>query len=178
MPRQHDGIASRHSGEREEIESLAVDLSIPLKNQFEMQLKASPDPGKAVQYLSSLKERHPEAFQRLTSVPARLHYLITVFSYSHFLSGEILRNPQWLEQVSEMDRALSAEEYLARLEQFLGPENRDVPPAYSLALFRRQQILRIVLRDVLGFCALSEITEELSNLADAILDLSYDRIRA
>jgi glutamate-ammonia-ligase adenylyltransferase len=157
---------------------MAAELSIPQNNQFEMLLKASPDPGRALQYLSSLKERHPEAYQRLTAVPARLHYLITVFSYSHFLSGEILQNPQWLEQVSAMDRTLSTDEYLACLEQFLGVENRDVPPAYSLALFRRQQILRIVLRDVLGFCSLSEITEELSNLADAILDLSYDRIRA
>jgi glutamate-ammonia-ligase adenylyltransferase len=157
---------------------MAAELSIPQHNQFETLLKASPDPGRALQYLSSLKERHPEAFERLTAAPARLHYLITVFSYSHFLSGEILQNPQLLEQVSAMDRALSADEYLARLEQFLGVENRDVPPAYSLALFRRQQILRIVLRDILGFCSLSEITEELSNLADAILDLSYDRIRA
>ena len=48
----------------------------------------------------------------------------------------------------------------------------------SLALFRRQQILRILLRDVLGFGSLSETTEELSNLADAILHISYKRIRA
>ncbi|HKV96075.1 MAG TPA: hypothetical protein VJR90_01110, partial [Gammaproteobacteria bacterium] len=39
------------------------------------------------------------------------------------------------------------------------------------------QILRVLLRDVLGFCSLSETTQELSHLADAILDVSYKRIR-
>ncbi|HME06486.1 MAG TPA: hypothetical protein VKG25_05520 [Bryobacteraceae bacterium] len=179
MPRLHDDtIAFREPGAREEIASLAADFTIPLQNQFEAQLNSSPDPARAVHYLTSLKDRHPDAFRRLTAAPARLHYLITVFSYSHFLSEEILQNPQWLEQVSTMDRVLSTDDYLASLEHFLGPENGQIPPAYSLALFRRQQILRILLRDVLGFCSLAEVTEELSNLADAILDLCYDRIRA
>jgi len=39
-------------------------------------------------------------------------------------------------------------------------------------------VLRILLRDVLGLCTISDTTEELSNLADAILDVSYQRIRA
>lgn len=178
MPRQPDWIAFREPGALQEIASLAADFSVPQQTQFEALLAASPDPARSLHYLTTLKERHPGTFSRLASLPARLHYLITVFSFSHFLSEEILQNPQWMEQVSVMDRGLSTEEYLARLEQFLGPVNGEVPRAFSLALFRRQQILRILLRDVLGFCSLSDATEELSNLADAILDLSYDRIRA
>ena len=50
-------------------------------------------------------------------------------------------------------------------------------PAVELARFRRRQLLRIVLRDVLGVAGLAEITEELSNLADAILNVAYRRIR-
>ena len=46
-----------------------------------------------------------------------------------------------------------------------------------LARFRRRQFLRIMLRDVLGLATLSDVTEELSNLADAILDVAYRRIR-
>ena len=38
-------------------------------------------------------------------------------------------------------------------------------------------MLRITLRDVLGVATLSDVTEELSNLADAILDATYRRIR-
>src|SRR4029077_16948981 len=106
-----------------------------------------------------------------------LQNLIAVFSHSRFLSDEILQNPQCIEQLSDMERALSAEEYKTRLAAFLDRQP-GTSMALSLALFRRQQILRILLRDVCGICNLPEITEELSNLADAILDVSYQRIRA
>ena len=46
-----------------------------------------------------------------------------------------------------------------------------------LARFRRRQLLRIVLRDVLGLATLPVVTGELSNLADAILDFAYDEVR-
>ena len=51
-----------------------------------------------------------------------------------------------------------------------------MPAALELASFRRRELLRIVLRDVLGMAVLSEVTLELSNLADAILDVAYRRI--
>ncbi len=77
-----------------------------------------------------------------------------------------------------MSRVLTAGEYKKRLGKFLKDQPEGKPLALSLALFRRQQILRILLRDVLGLASLSETTEELSNLADAILHISYKRIRA
>jgi glutamate-ammonia-ligase adenylyltransferase len=46
-----------------------------------------------------------------------------------------------------------------------------------LARFRRRQLLRIVLRDVLGLATLPVVTGELSNLADAILDFAYAEVR-
>jgi glutamate-ammonia-ligase adenylyltransferase len=52
-----------------------------------------------------------------------------------------------------------------------------VPTAVELAQFRRRQLLRIALRDILGVASLSDVAQELSNLADAILDLTYRRIR-
>ena len=107
-----------------------------------------------------------------------LKYLLTVASFSRFLSEEILQNPQWLEEVTGMSRVLTAGEYKKRLGKFLKSQPEGKPLALSLALFRRQQILRILLRDVLGHGSLSETTEELSNLADAILHVSYKRIRS
>ena len=77
-----------------------------------------------------------------------------------------------------MNRVLTASEYKKRLGKFLKSQPEGSASAFSLALFRRQQILRILLRDVLGLGSLSETTEELSNLADAILHISYKRIRA
>ena len=143
-----------------------------------MLLVSAADPDASLHYLAGLKQKNPEAFQRLAASPAGLKYLIAVASHSRFLSDEILQNPEWIEQLSDLNRVLTAAEYKKRLGKFLKLRPAETPNALSLALFRRQQILRILLRDVLGLGALSETTEELSNLADAILDVSYKRIRA
>ena len=95
-----------------------------------------------------------------------------VFSQSCFLSEECLAHPDWLLSLQEDDlrRTWSAEDYAGML--------RELPTeALMLARFRRRQMLRILIRDVLSFAVQAAITEELSNLADAILDVSYQRIR-
>jgi glutamate-ammonia-ligase adenylyltransferase len=149
-----------------------------------MLLASAADPDAAIHYLVSLKQKQPAAFERMVRSPSVLKHLIAVASFSRFLSEEILQNPQWLEELTGLSRVLTAGEYKKRLGRFLKNHSEGEaraegkPLALSLALFRRQQILRILLRDVLGFGSLSETTEELSNLADAILHISYKRIRA
>src|SRR6185312_12513912 len=89
----------------------------------------------------------------------------------------VVREPGRLLHVANSGsfyRALSVEDYRERLTRFLGEETS----ATDFARFRRRQILRILLRDVLGVATLADVTEELSNLADAILDVAYRRIRA
>ncbi len=51
-----------------------------------------------------------------------------------------------------------------------------LPGALELALFRRRELLRIVLRDGLSIGTLAEITEEISNLADAILERALESV--
>src|SRR6266404_1594278 len=165
---------------RAQVEVSAVTAGLPaeVQRQVEVLLVSSADPDGAVHYLASLKQKKPDHFQTLVCFPSGLQNLITVFSNSHFLSDEILQNPQWLEQLGDLSRALAEEEYKRRLEAFLAAQLTGTPVALSLALFRGQQVLRILIRDVQGFCGLSETTEELSNLADSILDVSYRHIRA
>jgi glutamate-ammonia-ligase adenylyltransferase len=78
---------------------------------------------------------------------------------------------------ADLYRVLSAEEFKLSLDQAIG-QAEGVPSARELALFRRRELLRILIRDVLGHDSLTETVEELSNLADAILDGAYRRIRA
>ncbi len=174
-----DTIAFRQP-RRAQSELAAVTGGLPagVQTQIETLLVSAADPDAAIHYLLSLKQHNSDAFERLACSRQPLQYLIAVFSYSRFLSEEVLQNPQWIEQLSEMQRALSSTEYKKRLGSFLKRQPRGTAEALSLALFRRQQILRILIRDVLGMCSLSETTEELSNLADAILDSSYRRIRS
>jgi len=163
---------------QDEMAALESGLHPAFQNAIEVQLASAADPDAALHYLAGLKQQKPDAFDALAGSQSGLQNLITAFSYSRFLADEILQNPQWLQQLSDLDRVLTAEEYKRRLDAFLGPRPAGTPVALSLALFRRQQILRILLRDARGFCTLPEITEELSNLADAILDVSYQRIRS
>src|SRR5690606_35176250 len=104
---------------------------------------------------------------------------IAVFGNSRFLSETIVRSPEWLEELlhtHELDSVLTADQLEWRLENFLNTETSGPPSAEMLARFRRRHLLRIVLKDVYELAGVAEVTEELSNLADAILRVSYQRI--
>jgi glutamate-ammonia-ligase adenylyltransferase len=139
---------------------------------------AAPDPESARYFLARLRQDFPSAYQRIVANPAALRCAVSLFSYSRFLSESVLRDPERLLHVAAsptFNSVLTLENYRERLYSFLGA---GVPSAVDFARFRRRQLLRILLRDVLGAATLSNVTEELSNLADAILDVAYRRIRA
>src|SRR5450755_1068968 len=164
-------------------EDLARLCGIPdrISSRIQSLLASVPDPDETLHFLERLLQDYPAAFHRLTSSPAAaLHCLVTTFSYSRFLSEAVLQRPEWLLQAADPDelhRMLSAEEFTHRLLQFHAAESPPLPAPVLLARFRRRQLLRILLRDVMGLAALADITGELSNLADAILDFSYRQIR-
>ncbi|MGD0130475.1 MAG: glutamine-synthetase adenylyltransferase [Bryobacteraceae bacterium] len=179
MPSLLESMALRQPAlARGEAALLSLGFSNEEQDQVKVLLASSADPDAASHYLVKLWQQHPDALHRIVQTQPVLKHLLTVASFSRFLSEEILQNPQWLEEVTGMSRVLTAGEYKKRLGKFLKSQPEGKPLVLSLALFRRQQILRILLRDVLGHGSLSETTEELSNLADAILHVSYKRIRS
>src|ERR1039457_3196657 len=140
--------------------------------RIQMLLAAAPNPQAAARLLARLRQDSPSAFDRIASSPAALRCEVNLFSYSQFLSQTVLRNPERILRVANSGsfyRVLSAEEYAQRLTEFLGKDTAGAPAAVDLARFRRQQLLRIVLRDVMGVAALSEVTADLSNPADPLL---------
>jgi glutamate-ammonia-ligase adenylyltransferase len=141
-------------------------------------LGSAADPDSALDYLERLHRQQPAAFFHIARSPATLRAAITVFSHSRFLSEEILQHPDWIEPLvssGDLHRSVSPDELADRLDAALEPEG--LPSPLTLALFKRRQILRVLLRDVLGHSTLSETTAEISHVADAILDISYRRIR-
>ncbi|MEO8369641.1 MAG: glutamine-synthetase adenylyltransferase, partial [Candidatus Solibacter sp.] len=138
----------------------------------------APDPERARYFLGRLRQDAPAAYRRIVTMPGALPCAVGLFSYSRFLSESVLRDPERLLDVvsaADFNSVLSLENYRERLYHFLGA---GIPSAVDFARFRRLQLLRILLRDVLGTATLANVTEELSNLADAILDVAYRRIRA
>jgi len=142
-----------------------------LRQQLQSTPSSAIDPERVSHYSNEFATRYPNETAALANQPERLNWLTTIFAYSHFLSEELVRNPQWLVSIDDLDRPLSRSEYRQRL-------NIAAPAALDLALFRRRELLRIILRDVLKFGTLSEITEELSNLADAIVACALESVTA
>jgi glutamate-ammonia-ligase adenylyltransferase len=160
---------------------LAAGLPERNARRIQLLLASVPDQAAVERYLDRLLQESPSVFERIAASDAALRCAVNVFSYSRFLSDAVLKKPERILEVSHSGsfyRVLSVEGYEERLYDFLGKERRDMPAAVDLARFRRRQLLRISLRDVMGVAALAEVTEELSNLADAILDFTYHRIRA
>jgi glutamate-ammonia-ligase adenylyltransferase len=140
-------------------------------------LEAAADPDRALDYLTRLLEESAEAFARLTRTAPGLQSLVAVFCQSRFLSEEVLRRPELLEELcasGELYRQLGVEAIADRLER-AAPDG--VPAALELARFRRREMLRILLRDVRGLAPLPEVAADLSALADAVVEVSYRRIR-
>lgn len=162
---------------RLELEQVKQPLDPASRAHLQSLLAAAPEPDRAVSYLHSLELRQPEWFERLLASPALAVQLVAVFSYSRFLSDELLQNPDWLADANPLEPGRSREEYETALTACLDAQPARVPEALALALFRRRHLLRILLRDVLGIAALAEITGELSHLADAILEVTYRRLR-
>ncbi len=159
---------------------LTEGLALETQDRICSLLAASPSPDDALHYLDRLHSEQVAAFQRITETASGLQLLVAVFSHSRFLSEAVLTRPEWIQELAEgtmLERFLLAEDFEAMLEKELAAEGTGLPSPLTLALFRRRQLLRILLRDVTGLADLPEITDELSSLADAILSVSYRRIR-
>ncbi len=146
------------------------------RQQIQALVETSVDPERTAHFLSEFLARCPDPEQQLTLGDERCQWLVTIFSFSRFLSEELLQHPKWLHEISAIQQPLSGIDYKRRLTSFLREHGIVSPAALDLALFRRKELLRLVLRDALGDGKLSEVTEELSSLADAILACALEKV--
>ncbi len=141
-------------------------------------LPSLPNPDDSVHFLKRLIAEQPAAAREIAENPAALRYALTIFSYSRFLADSVVRYPEQLMEIAvkrDLHRGFLAEQYEELLTKSLPADG--IPRPVDLAMFRWRQLLRIVLRDALRFADLSETTEDLSNLADAILNASWRAVR-
>jgi [glutamine synthetase] adenylyltransferase / [glutamine synthetase]-adenylyl-L-tyrosine phosphorylase len=145
-------------------------LPVSTPKQIEELVDSSPDPDRVLHHVAEFSSRYPERWNEIVEDAERSRWLLTIFGFSHFLSEELLRNPEWISSIDAFQKPLGLSEYKERLDAFLKQTGVAAPTAGELALFRRRELLRIAVRDALKAGALAEIVEELSDLADAILD--------
>src|SRR5437588_9018010 len=107
-------------------------------------------------------------FELLVTNPRLLELLVKMFDASQFAGNLLIRRPQLLDEITRsenLDRGIAIEEHLRRLASLdLTRASLDGVRAY-----RQTELLRIVLRDVLGLVDLAELLAEHSALAEACL---------
>lgn len=135
-------------------------------------VKDLPDPESATRFLQQFSERHPSKVAKLTKKEGLLSDALTLASYSPLFAATLIQNPDylwWLDRKRSESSVRNKEELLESLARF-ALTNSQVEPQVLFARFRRRELLRIFLRDIRRLGTIAEITEEISNLADAILE--------
>ena len=142
-------------------------------------IKDLPDQESARRFFAELTEKSPVDAKKLLKNNALLSDILTIFSYSPFLSTTIVQNPKyisWLKRQRISSAVREKEELLESLARF-ALTNSQVETNIMLSRFRRRELIRIYLKDIRGLGTIAEITEELSNLADAILEYALNLSR-
>ncbi len=135
-------------------------------------LADSPDPDSVVALMGRLVEEPSGAVATaVAGDPVLLHHASLIFGHSKWLGEALIQNPDLLKRLGRrqsMERCLSTEEFRDEFARF---QSRSIGQELSLSLsrFRKREYVRILLRDVKGIAGLGEITEEISALADALL---------
>ncbi|MBK8466895.1 MAG: hypothetical protein IPL32_13785 [Chloracidobacterium sp.] len=143
-----------------------------MEPEIEKLITGLPDAAAARRFLDSFEEKHPTEHAKLVNNVALLSDVATLAAFSPLLATTMLQNPEylwWLNKRRAESGGRSSEELLESLENFFA-ENADIEPQVVFARFRRRELLRIYLRDIRRLATIAEITEEISNLADAILE--------
>jgi [glutamine synthetase] adenylyltransferase / [glutamine synthetase]-adenylyl-L-tyrosine phosphorylase len=138
-----------------------------------------PDPEAAVRFLRRLEETQGSAAAMLRSNQGLLSDVLTIVAFSPLLATTLLQNPaylKWLDRRRKHIGVTSKEEFSQELARF-ALTNSQLPPQVLFARFRRRELMRIYLKDIRRLATIAEVTEEISNLADAILEAALEHAR-
>ncbi|HEV8428160.1 MAG TPA: hypothetical protein VGQ41_09700 [Pyrinomonadaceae bacterium] len=146
---------------------------------FEHLLRDLPDQNGARLFIERLTKEQPRVYQTVLKQPALLADVLALAAWSPLLTTTIEQNAEylsWLSRERADPRVRTIDELKEALARF-ALTNSSLNPQVLLARFRRRELLRTYLHDIRRSQTLVETTEELSNLADAILDYALSLAR-
>jgi glutamate-ammonia-ligase adenylyltransferase len=141
-------------------------------------IETSADPPRAKHGFERLKATQAASALKKAS-PEQARILASLFSGSQALSELLLKHPEWILQAldPELLRRPRQEQGLRReVNAWLKPllDSRDHSAALdALRLFKQREMLRIAARDLARRGDVTEITLEISNVADICLDVVH-----
>ena len=136
-------------------------------------LSASPSPDSVVVRFERLIEQaRGELATAFEKQPILIHYATLVFGYSGWLGETLILNIDLFRRLGrdkDLDRSYSRERFQEEFAR-MHARSPESDMAVALARFRKREYVRILLRDVLRIAKLAETTEEISALADALIE--------
>ena len=154
------------------LESLATRVPAELLAILLPLLADSPDPDWVLNRLDRWLTTHPEVAQTFERHPQFVHYAVAIFGHSRYLGETLFQNEDLLHAFLRPDclqRSRTREEFHEAWARFSSRSLRANDASLLLARFKRREYVRILLRDLLKFATLAEITEEISALSDTLI---------
>ncbi|MBL8180482.1 MAG: hypothetical protein JNL64_02595 [Blastocatellia bacterium] len=145
-------------------------------NRDEQLIAGLPDEDAARRFLGRLEELHPNVAMKLRKNEPLLSDVLALAAFSPLLATTMLQNQEYIAWLGRkrMDSGVrSKAEMLESLARFQ-LTNSTLEQSVVYARFRRRELMRIFLRDIRGLATIAELTEEISNLADAILESALE----
>ena len=107
-------------------------------------------------------------FETLLANPKLLELFVRLFDSSAIFSDIVIRRPQLIEEVT---RGKTLTKRSPSSGFWKGSENdEDLPPLEWVRAFRRSEVVRILLRDILHIASQEELELEMTQLAEACLE--------
>lgn len=138
-------------------------------------LRQLPESHTARLLLDRLRQHEPVR-RILEREPGLLSGILAIAAWSPLLATTLEQNPDyvpWLQRERASSRVRTLDELGESLARF-DLTNSGLDPHVLLARFRRRELLRTYLCDIRGTRTIVETTEELSNLADTILEFALN----
>lgn len=148
------------------------------REQLIIEAIASPDKDMALNNLERFISSLPEEFNKKGLFENdKLKALCTLFGGSSFLTNIAIRRPdfiRWLIAEDNLSKTTSLSEKTDELRKSLYSVDNMTSLQETLRLFKAREYLRIGLRDLMGFAPLVEVMAEISDLASACLQGTYE----
>ena len=142
------------------IESVFPGLEPPLRNMVKNRL-------------SSFRNSAAQAGLNADVDTSLANDMVKVFLFSEFTASALTANPhlfQDLVQSGDLLKSYSGQTYASRLDRLISPEMDVAAVKQILLKTKLMESIRIAWRDLTGRAPLEETLEDLSNLADAVVD--------
>lgn len=142
-------------------------------------LARSPDPDHALNYFerfSRASYNRAQLFSYLKASPYTLWLLAKLLASSPFLSEILIRNPPYLYWISLpgiLERPRSKADLTSELSQVLRVLTTREGKLRTLSVFKRKELLRIGVSDLLGRATVEQTTAALSVLAQVVIQQVY-----